>query len=159
MIIILPISINLILCILLFIVYCVHVLYVLFDMCKINDSQSVNIIWHLVFRQFCYRLRSRIRTVKRHPPFTRYSTKRTVNYLSESESEVPTPIFASAWMWWMAEWRPCSEYRSLAVFSITASWLNILGNYCVAFGLWICGAINLRKKTERAAVRAYLNGI
>ena len=41
MIIILPISINLILCILLFIVYCVHVLYVRFDMCKINDSQSV----------------------------------------------------------------------------------------------------------------------
>jgi len=29
----------------------------------------------------------RIRTVKRHPPFTRYSTRRTVNYLSESESE------------------------------------------------------------------------
>jgi len=28
----------------------------------------------------------RIRTVKRHPPFTRYSTRRTVNYLSESES-------------------------------------------------------------------------
>ena len=27
----------------------------------------------------------RIRTVKRHPPFTRYSTRRTVNYLSESE--------------------------------------------------------------------------
>jgi len=25
----------------------------------------------------------RIRTVKRHPPFTRYSTRRTVNYLSE----------------------------------------------------------------------------
>lgn len=42
MIIILPISINLILCILLFIVYCVHVLYVRFDMCKINDSQSVS---------------------------------------------------------------------------------------------------------------------
>ena len=41
MIIILPISNNLILCILLFIVYCVHVLYVRFDMCKINDSQSV----------------------------------------------------------------------------------------------------------------------
>ena len=29
----------------------------------------------------------RIRTVKRHPPFTRYSTRRTVNYLSASESE------------------------------------------------------------------------
>jgi len=29
----------------------------------------------------------RIRTVKRHPPFTRYSTRRTVNCLSESESE------------------------------------------------------------------------
>ena len=114
---------------------------------------------HITSNTFRISLRSRIRTVKRHPPFTRYSTKRTVNYLSESESEVPTPIFASAWMWWMAEWRPCSEYRSLAVFSITASWLNILGNYCVAFGLWICGAINLRKKTERAAVRAYLNGI
>ena len=42
MIIILPISNNLILCILLFIVYCVHVLYVRFDMCKINDSQSVS---------------------------------------------------------------------------------------------------------------------
>lgn len=42
MIIILPISINLILCILLFIVYCVHVLYVRFDMCKINESQSVS---------------------------------------------------------------------------------------------------------------------
>ena len=28
---------------------------------------------------------SRIRTVKRHPPFTRYSTRRTVNYSSESE--------------------------------------------------------------------------
>ena len=42
MTIILPISINLILCILLFIVYCVHVLYVRFDMCKINDSQSVS---------------------------------------------------------------------------------------------------------------------
>ena len=42
MIIILPISINLIVCILLFIVYCVHVLYVRFDMCKINDSQSVS---------------------------------------------------------------------------------------------------------------------
>jgi len=27
-----------------------------------------------------------LRTVKRHPPFTRYSTRRTVNYLSESES-------------------------------------------------------------------------
>jgi len=42
MIIILLISINLILCILLFIVYCVHVLYVRFDMFKINDSQSVS---------------------------------------------------------------------------------------------------------------------
>ena len=42
MIIILLISNNLILCILLFIVYCVHVLYVRFDMCKINDSQSVS---------------------------------------------------------------------------------------------------------------------
>ena len=29
----------------------------------------------------------RMHTVKRHPPFTRYSTRRTVNYLSESESE------------------------------------------------------------------------
>ena len=27
----------------------------------------------------------RIRTVKRHPPFTRYSMRRTVNYLSETE--------------------------------------------------------------------------
>ena len=42
MIIILLISINLILSILLFIAYCVHVLYVRFDMCKINDSQSVS---------------------------------------------------------------------------------------------------------------------
>ena len=33
----------------------------------------------------------RIRTVKRHPLFTRYSTRRTVNYLSESESECITP--------------------------------------------------------------------
>lgn len=42
MIIMLPIFINLILCILLFIVYCVHVQYVRFDMCKINEvSQSV----------------------------------------------------------------------------------------------------------------------
>lgn len=48
MIIILPISINLILCILLFIVYCVHVLYVRFDMCKINDSQSVSQIRLLI---------------------------------------------------------------------------------------------------------------
>ena len=32
----------------------------------------------------------RIRTVKRHPPFTRYSTRRTVNYSSESEVRVFT---------------------------------------------------------------------
>lgn len=51
MIIILPISINLILCILLFIVYCVHVLYVRFDMCKINESQSVSIAWHTPFEK------------------------------------------------------------------------------------------------------------
>lgn len=49
MIIILPISINLILCILLFIVYCVHVLYVRFDMCKINDSQSVSLTKSTIF--------------------------------------------------------------------------------------------------------------
>ena len=30
----------------------------------------------------------RIRTVKRLPPFTRYSTRRTVNYLSESDQPV-----------------------------------------------------------------------
>jgi len=40
----------------------------------------------------------RIRTVKRHPPFTRYSTRRTVNYLSESESESCFHLSLSSWI-------------------------------------------------------------
>ena len=39
----------------------------------------------------------RIRTVKRHPPFTRYSTRRTVNYLSESEACTDCCFCLSAW--------------------------------------------------------------
>jgi len=40
----------------------------------------------------------RIRTIKRHPPFTQYST-RTVNYLSESESETLFAIFSLHGVW------------------------------------------------------------
>ena len=50
----------------------------------------------------------RIRTVKRHPPFTRYSTRRTVNYLSESESvEIWTDKIWTVKIWAVKIWNAC----------------------------------------------------